>query len=105
MAEQSLPVRVDDFHYKFRVNLDGAFFRFGFHFNDPHRSWYVDVFDDGDNILVGGLRVKLTTDLLRQYHHLPVPPGRLACVDTTGESNEPDELNFGPSVLLVYVEE
>ena len=104
MAQQALPVDVERFHYSRRVELDGTFFRFGFHFNDDHRSWYFDLFDDSEVPLVAGLRIKLSSDLLRQYRHLAVPLGRLVCVDVTGEHNEPDEVNFGTSTLLVYEE-
>lgn len=105
MAVVSLPVNPSRFHHRFRVDLDGTFYRFVVHYIQPMESWAFDLLADDETVIVAGVRFCVSPDLLAQYRHLGVPPGRLGVVDTQGQDQEPDRDNFGTRVLPVYVEQ
>lgn len=109
MATVLLPIstmRGDEgrLHFKFRHELEGVFYRFGYHYNGHFDSWFLDLFDDADEPLVAGQRAKLTTDALAQFKHLAVPPGTLQVVDTHDQHQEPTKDNFGTRTIVQYVE-
>lgn len=104
MATVTLPINADRYHYQFRVDLDATFYRFTIHYNGHDDSWYFDIRDDGDVLLVGGQRLKLITDALAAFKHLAVPQGSLDVIDTQDEDVEPDGDNLGTRVLVQYVE-
>lgn len=109
MATVTLPIstaRGDEarLHFKFRHELDGVFYRFGYHYNGHFDSWFLDLFDDADIALVAGQRVKLTTDALAQFKHLEIPQGSLQIVDTQSLHQEATQENFGTRVVVQYVE-
>jgi len=100
-----IPFTSDRFHQKVRISLDDVFYRFELHFNDPDESWYLDLRDDADNLLVGSVRLCLNRDLFKPFKYLDVPQGQLAMFDTQREDVEPDRDNLGTRVLTVYQEE
>jgi hypothetical protein len=104
MATVTLPLRNDRYHYQFRISLDDTFYRFEIHYNAHDGSWYFDLRNDGETLLVGGHRIKLHADVLRYHRHLDVPQGTLQVIDTQDDDVEPDAENFGVRVIMQYVE-
>jgi hypothetical protein len=91
-------------HFKFRYELDGEYYRFAWHYNGHFDSWFLDLYDDGDVLLVGGQRIKLTSDAWAQFRHLDIPQGTLRVVDAQDQHQEATRENFGTRVLVKYDE-
>lgn len=62
-------------------------------------SWILDFID-----VVNGIRLAGGQDLLKQFHHLDVPPGDLRIIDLDGKNTEPNKTNLGDRVVLQYTE-
>ena len=63
-------------------------------------SWVMDVGDE-----LTGVRVVGGIDLLKQFHHLDVPPGELTISDLDGLDREPTKETWGDRVILQYTDE
>lgn len=92
------------FHYKYRTQLEGTFYRFEIHFNQRDDRWSMDLLDDEDTPIVRGLRLVLTDDAFEPYRHLAVPPGNVIVQDASGADNEAGALDLGGAVQLLYEE-
>lgn len=99
MATIIIPLRNDIFHYSFTKELDGVVYAFRIRYNRRADSWILDFTD-----VVNGIRLSGGQDLLRQFKHLEVPPGRLEITDLDGKFTEPNKTNLGDRVILQYTE-
>ena len=100
MSTLTIPTRKDVFFYRQFVTLDNEEFILIFDYNRREDSWYLSI---EDNIL-NGIRLSGNNDILKQFHHLEVPPGELKIVDQDGLNREPDSDTFGDRVILTYEE-
>ncbi len=100
MSTLTIPTRNDVFFYRQFVTLDNEEFILIFDYNRREDSWYLSI---EDNIL-NGIRLSGNNDILKQFHHLEVPPGELKIVDQDGLNREPDSDTFGDRVILTYEE-
>ena len=100
MATLTIPVRNDIFFYRQFVTLDNVEYIMVFDLNDREDSWYLGFEDD----ILNGIRISGNNDILKQYHHLDVPPGELKIVDLDGLNREPSRATFGDRVILTYEE-
>ena len=98
----TIPVRNDIFHYSQQVELEGELYTLTFSYNGRTDSWCLDVGEERD--VLQGVRLTGGIDVLKQHHHLDVPPGELVCVDLDGLGREPTRLLFGDRVVLQYTE-
>jgi len=99
MAIIEVPLRNDIFRYSFTKELEGVVFSFRITYNLRIDSWILDFID-----VVNGIRLAGGQDLLKQFHHLVVPPGDLRIVDLDGLNTEPNKTNLGDRVVLQYTE-
>lgn len=99
MAIIEIPLRNDVFYYDFTKELEGVVYNFRLQYNLRADSWTLDFVD-----IVNGIRLAGGQDLLKQFHHLDVPPGRLEVIDRDGMFHEPDKTNIGDRVILQYTE-
>ena len=100
MSTLTIPTRNDVFFYRQFVTLDNEEFILIFDYNRREDSWYLSI---EDNVL-NGIRLSGNNDILKQFHHLEVPPGELKIVDQDGLNREPDSDTFGDRVILTYEE-
>lgn len=100
MSILTIPTRNDVFFYRQFVTLDNEEFILIFDYNRREDSWYLSI---EDNVL-NGIRLSGNNDILKQFHHLEVPPGELKIVDQDGLNREPDSDTFGDRVILTYEE-
>jgi len=99
MATIEISLRNDIFHYTFTKELNGVVYNFRIRYNRRIDSWILDFIDT-----VNGIRLAGGQDLLKQFHHLEVPPGSLEIIDLDGKFTEPEKTNIGDSVILQYTE-
>lgn len=102
MSTLTIPVRTDIYHYSQQVELDGELYTFTFSYNSRADSWSLDIGEERD--VIQGVRLTGGIDIMKQYHHLDVPPGELWCVDLDGLGREPTRSLFGDRVVLQYIE-
>ena len=99
-----IPVRPELMAHRLSVNLDGGNYRLSLRFNRRDVHWYLDIERQGE-VLIGGLKLIHTTDLLQQFRHIDgLPVGRLAVWDVEGKRQDPDQTLFGDRVLMLYEE-
>jgi len=99
-------IRKDDRANVVRYALDGDVYEFVFRRSGrAPEAWYMDLRTADGTVQVAGIALVPGVDLLRQYHHLDVPPGSLVVWDTEqkGQDPEPDEID--DRFILLYVEE
>lgn len=99
MAIIEIPLRNDIFQYSFTKELEGIVYSFRIRYNLRIDSWILDFID-----VVNGIRLAGGQDLLKQFHHLLVPPGDLRIIDLDGMNTEPNKTNIGDRVILEYTE-
>lgn len=73
-----------------------------FTYNKRMDCWHLAIGEEQDE--VAGIRLVGGIDILKQYHHLDVPPGELRCIDLDKRNREPDRTIFGDRVVLQYTE-
>lgn len=94
-----IPLRNDIFYYSFTKELNGIVYNFRLQYNRRVDSWILDIPESVNGSLPAGGQ-----DILKQFHHLNVPPGRLEVVDLDGKFQEPNKNNLGDRVILRYTE-
>lgn len=70
-----------------RIELDGTFYRFAFAWSTTGEHWTLDLKRADGSYLLRGLRITYGVNMLRQFVADDFPPGRLVCVDTTGQGD------------------
>ena len=83
------------------VELSGEIFQLAFRFNINESKWYMDV-SKNDSVIVAGVKLVESDDLLSQYRAYDIPKGAISVVDKDGLFQDPDGSNFGESVFLRY---
>lgn len=101
MATLQIPVRSDILGYKFLIRLEGVDYDISFRFNDRSRNWYMSF--PG---ILDGIRLARGRDILRQFRYIEnLPPGEFIVFQTVNNDvSEPNELNFGSEIVLLYQE-
>lgn len=99
----ALPIHSDRFNHKYRVILDGVICVYQLKYNTRLDRWFISFYDDADNLLVGGLKVKMGSFLLQQTKHIPgLPPGEFAVLNYE-KDEEMNKENAGTQTELVYI--
>lgn len=93
---------VDPFEQQ--IELDGVVYDMTFHWNPRGDAWSMDVGRDG-NVLISGVKLIETSDVLSQYQRIGgLPAGAMSVVDLDGLGADPDDTNFGDRVVIQYTE-
>ncbi len=103
MSTFIVPVVNDKYHYSQLVEMDGELYTLTFTYNGRTDSWCMDVGEEQD--VIQGIRLVGGIDILKQFHHLDVPPGELRCVDLDELGREPTKTLLGDRVVLLYTED
>lgn len=88
-----------------RTRLDGRDFLLDFSWNMRAERWALDLYDDTDTILVGGILLVTNRPLLRFCKWDPrVPQGDLRVIDVSSDGSPPGfyDLALGQRCELVY---
>ncbi len=92
-------------HYTQRTRLDGREFTLRFMWNMRAERWALDISDDTETLLVGGIWIVANWPLLRPYQWDPrVPPGDLRAIDLSADGSPPgvNDMAIGQRCELVY---
>lgn len=102
MAIFHIPTDFDAPAFRITTTLDGITFDLRFALNGRDGFYRMDIGRNGVP-LVTGIKVVLTTDILRAHKSITgLPAGILFVVDKTDTNTEPNKDNFGDSVVLAY---
>jgi hypothetical protein len=99
----NIPVRSLTDAYSFSMLLSGDVFEFLLRFNGNEQKWYMTVLRS-DAIVLAGVKLVHSEDLLAQFIAYDIPQGTLSIHDKDGNYADPNDLNFGESVFLRYEE-
>ncbi len=69
--------------------LGDTIFRLQFIFNSRQQSWYLSIFEAGGGVLVHGIRLRTTWDVIRQLVQVEMPDGAIIPTDVEGRGAEP----------------
>lgn len=97
----SIPVKKRTDAYSESIELNGQVFDFSFHYNNREDHWYIEISRSGA-LVISGLKLVNSTDLLAQYLAYDVPKGILSIVDSSGLFQDPSSLEFGNTIQLQY---
>lgn len=103
MSTLTIPVVNDKFHYSQQVELDDELYTLTFTYNGRMDCWHMSVGEEQD--VIQGVRLAGGIDILKQFHHLSVPPGELWCIDLDNLNREPTKTLYGDRVVLRYIED
>lgn len=97
-----IPTEFDVPAFRMTVTLDNVVYDLRFVLNKRDGFWRMDIGRD-DVSLVRNIKIVLSSDLLKAHRSISeLPPGTLSVVDKLGQHTEPNEDNFGDSVVLLY---
>ncbi len=102
MAFFIIPIPKEIIPFDEQVELDGTLYlmKFRYHFRDDF--WRVTIIKAGV-VLISAIKVINTLDLLAQYRHIEdLPKGKLIVSDQNLKDADPNSINFGDSVLMMY---
>ena len=103
MAIREIPLRNDLANYTFSIDLDNRPFKFEFKFNDRTGLWTFDIFNDADEILLGGIPFFVKQFLIDRYQHdQALPQGNLFGENLVNPDDPPNRDNIGIDVVLLY---
>ena len=91
----------------FKINLDNLNYYFKLYWNGRGEFWGLDVSDEGQNIIVSGIKLVLNYEMFQDYRCYPVPSGSLIVNDDSGSSAKIAYGDFvGTRALqLIYIPE
>lgn len=87
-----------------QVEIEASNYNLRFRFNQRDGKWRMTIEFEGD-VLVRSLVLIESEDLLEDSRHVEnLPPGTLKVRDLDGLGRDPDGVNFGDRVVLLYLE-
>ena len=102
MAFFTIPIPAEIIPFEEQVELDGTLYTFRFRYYSRDGIWRLTIIKSG-TVLLSGVKIVNTLDLLAQYRHLEdLPLGDIIVSDQNLLDSDPDDTNFGDSVLLMY---
>lgn len=102
MGVQIIPTSGAESNYTQITALDGRDYELGFRWNQREGRWYLSVSTAEDGVIQGPTKVVADWPLIYPEQDLPLPPGTLMAVDTTGQGRDPGLAELGARVVLVY---
>jgi len=100
-VKYTIPVRSVTDAYRMSVELSGTVYEFSMHYNARDSHWYMSLYREDEAVLLG-IKIVHSSDLLAQFYARDIPVGILSVTDITGTYRDPDDSNFGTTVLLQY---
>lgn len=90
-----------------KIDLDNKRYLFYFSWNDRCEYWELSICDDNDKLLVGGIKLVTTIDLLDEYRSYAygLPKGRLQLVKKDNLVLGITRENLNSNFMLMYVSE
>lgn len=104
MAVLEIPTSTELALYDQEVELDAAVFAMRFAFNAREGFWYLDLDDADGNPIRSGIKLVISTPLLRLVTGETRPPGEMLVLDTTSTDTEAGLGDLGADALLLYQE-
>lgn len=102
MAFFIIPVPAEVIPFDSQVELDGTLFLLKFRYHSRDGFWRITIIRAGV-VILSFIKLVHTNDLLAQYRHLEnLPLGTIIISDQNLGDADPDAINFGDSVLLMY---
>jgi len=98
-----VPLRTGLPAFRQRTSLDGATFEFAFAWNEREGAWYMAVADADGLPLRSGIRLALSTPLLRSVADARRPAGELYAIDLDGTGADAGVNDLGVRVVLMYI--
>lgn len=92
----------NDANYVQRVTLGGESYTLRVLWNERRRRWFLSLEDSSGASVFEG--VKVVADIPIRSHLLGGPDGQLWTLDTSGQGADPELLDLGERVLLLYAE-
>ncbi|RYF52441.1 MAG: hypothetical protein EOO38_00080 [Cytophagaceae bacterium] len=99
-----VPLGVNLPWYAFDMTLDGVGYHLEMAYQNRSDRWALSIGNAASTPVIQSVPILIDRDLLRIYHHLPVPPGLLMCIDTTGKQQQPTLGSFLTTHVLYYIE-
>lgn len=91
-----------DPNQEFSVTLDGVEFVFQLQYNERADLWSINILDSAQNLILGGVCVRVNYSLLEQYADESLPAGNLYAIDQNGTGTDPGADDMGSRVVLAY---
>lgn len=104
MALKEIPVNFASPDFNFQIDLDGVVYGFRFILNTRTGRYSMSIFTEAGEPIVTGLAVVTNWKPFKRFKDTRLPPGEIFTMDVTGGTTEPDEVNFGDTILLCYNE-
>ncbi len=102
MAFFTIPVPETTIPFDQQVEMDGNLFLLKFRYHSRNGHWRMTIIRSGV-VLLSSLKVVNTLDLLAQYRHIEdLPSGTIIISDQDLLDSDPNDINFGDRVLLMY---
>lgn len=105
MAIRMMPFTNGEKVYRFRVDLEGEFFRFNVKFNQREGFWYFDMLDDEGTRIISGKKIVIGFPLLRWLASRNRPLGEMFAYDTRSGGNEAGTDDLGTLIEVAYFEQ
>lgn len=98
-----IPVR-NDTSFTETVTLDGKPYDLTFIWNDREEAWQLSIAFESV-ILVSGVKIIPTWELISRFANRDLPPGFILVVDTAINYTRPVKEDLGVRLKIVYVSE
>lgn len=91
--------------YSMELTLDASQYRFKLRYNGRGDFWVLDIADRDGNVIVAGIKVVASYELIRQYHAYAIPPGALITYDSAEPEHRIGRDDLPERVDLLYIPE
>lgn len=108
MKVYSLPIYADSTaRWTSQFDLGDYRYMIYFSWNTRCQYWEMSIYDNDENLLVGGIRLVTIIDLLDEYRALKykLPKGKLSLVPRNDLVTEITRKNLNSDFILMYSEE
>jgi hypothetical protein len=104
MTVQIIPTSTEESNYTQITAMDGRDYELEIRWNQREARWYLAIRTATDGLIQGPTKIVADWPLVYPGKDLPLPPGCLMAVDTTGEGRDPGLAELGERVVLVYLD-
>lgn len=86
------------------IPVDGKKIKFNFflRFNTEAEYWVLDIFNSKNDSLIVSVNLVCGANLLEQYSYLNIGSAYIAKIDSTLDSDRPNEFNLGTNFQLIW---
>lgn len=104
MAIVEIPTMIDASAYKFEIVLDNETYILQFSYIERIQRWILNILDSNENMLLAGITLHSSLDLIGRFKNPDLPKGTLICFDVEGENKSASRDDLGIRVKLLYDE-